>query len=122
MNLERDAAADPGQVRRRDDAGQQQVNRQHTLAASGRTSVVMTKASGARIVFNLYDDRAEAERVAARLREVGCAVHVEPSEVPSPAVQAEAGKCVAMLLYNFGARSLDETKVAFRRHPAWRSA
>ncbi|GIK87985.1 MAG: hypothetical protein BroJett026_34660 [Betaproteobacteria bacterium] len=35
---------------------------------------------------------------------------------------AAAGKAVAVMLYNLGARSLEETQAAFARHPEWRGA
>jgi hypothetical protein len=37
-------------------------------------------------------------------------------------LHAEAGKALAMALYNVGAVSLSATAAAFARHPRWRSA
>lgn len=37
-------------------------------------------------------------------------------------VVAWAGKALAMLLYNLGARSLAATSATFARHPSWREA
>ena len=41
---------------------------------------------------------------------------------PSVPHDAQAGKAVAVMLYNVGARSIGETRVAFSRHPEWRAA
>jgi hypothetical protein len=35
---------------------------------------------------------------------------------------AQAGKALAMMLYNVGARSLKATQIAFDRHPEWTHA
>jgi len=35
---------------------------------------------------------------------------------------AQAGKAVAVMLYNVGARSVGATQAAFGRHPEWRAA
>ena len=37
-------------------------------------------------------------------------------------VQAEAGKAVAVMLYNIGARSVRETQAAFDHHREWSAA
>jgi len=41
---------------------------------------------------------------------------------PSVPHDAQAGKAVAVMLYNVGARSLSETQAAFDRRPSWRGA
>lgn len=41
---------------------------------------------------------------------------------PSPDEHASAGKALAILLYNVGARTETETKAAFTAHAEWRSA
>jgi hypothetical protein len=42
--------------------------------------VVCIKADGRRVEFQIYDDARDADRIAARLREIGCNATVEPCE------------------------------------------
>ena len=42
--------------------------------------------------------------------------------VPHPVAEAQAGKALAVMLYNVGARSIGETQAAFDRRPTWRHA
>ena len=46
-------------------------------------------------------------------------VHQATQSVPQTAT---AGKALAILLYNVGGRSLDETRALFAQHPEWRGA
>jgi len=45
-----------------------------------------------------------------------------PRSLPQAIADAQAGKAIAMLLYNCGARSLAKTQAAFVQHPEWAAA
>ena len=55
-----------------------------TLRDPRQWAVTVPKSSGSRIVFGKYDQRHEAETVAAALRNVGCAATVLPEPRGTP--------------------------------------
>jgi len=62
---------------------------------------------------------AEAARQAPAVSQISL-----PDDLNDTAAtkDAQAGKWLALLLYNCGARSLAETQAAFTRHPEWAAA
>ena len=53
---------------------------------------------------------------------VGARGNTKTLDAQSVPQHVAAGKAFAVMLYNVGARSLGETRVAFARHPEWVSA
>ena len=48
-----------------------------TLRRERRYAVITIKASGARVVFGIFSNLAEAERVVSMLGRIGCTANVE---------------------------------------------